>query len=78
MSGFDPGVQSFDPFWENAKWDYHFALIPKKCEKTNKWIWMQHVAQGTYQRGDYIERHYIDKNEFLMLQLQGGLKNGIH
>lgn len=77
----DSEVQSYDYFWERANWTYKFALIPKRCAKTNKWMWMQTVAQAHCMYtgpGDPIhEYRYIDKNEFFMLQLQGGLKNGI-
>ena len=77
----EQGPDMPDPFWKQAVWTYTFALIPKRCAKTNKWLWLQTVAEGSYiLRYDptVTEYKYIDKNEFLMLQLQGGIKNGIH
>lgn len=35
-----------DPFNHHATFEYKFSFLPRRCHKTNKWLWMTTALRG--------------------------------
>lgn len=59
------------------KTDLVFLLLPKRCNISNKFLWLKYAYVHTFMYtgpGEpIIENLYFDKNEFLIARLQGKL-----
>jgi hypothetical protein len=75
MSGFDPEVQSYDPFWDRARPELKFSYLPRKCVESKKIIWLSKAYR--YRRiitgpGDpIIEDRWVSKEEAILKILRG-------
>ncbi len=61
-------------FKRRAHWETKFALIPRRCELSNKWIWGKHM-RGMYMLsgpGDPIPLvFWHNRDEHLIYKLKG-------
>jgi hypothetical protein len=39
--------EEYDPFYNRATWQLKFILWPKRCDISNKLLWLTHAYQGT-------------------------------
>jgi hypothetical protein len=72
-------VQSYDPFWDRAYWEYKFVLWPKHCEISNRRLWLEYAYKGTRMitgPGEPVfEYRWLTKEEYLLAAIKGKLKN---
>ena len=71
---FDPGVQSYDPFYDRViGTELKFAWLPKICEISGKKIWLKRGYRLTRMitgPGDPIFEHrWHDKNAHIIWKL---------
>lgn len=71
---FDPGVQSYDPFYDRViGTELKFAWLPKICEISGKKIWLKRGYRLTRMitgPGDIIfEYRWHDKNAHIVWKL---------
>lgn len=56
-----------------SAWESVFNLIPRRCEITNKLLWLRHSYRGTRFVGGgeyrFSEHFYVDRDAFTMWQL---------
>ncbi len=56
-------------------WKLKFSLWPRRCNYTNKWLWMTLDYQGTSMLtgpGDPIcEHRWCERSEYLFLKIKG-------
>lgn len=71
------GITYFDTIaLNNTIWTYHYCIIPRKCIKSEKWMWLTKAVLGLRTipaalagEHDYIEKFYMDPKEFTMWRL---------
>jgi hypothetical protein len=58
---------------KKAVWEYQLCLIPRKCIKSGKWMWLTRVAHGVRTipaalagEREIIEHYYMDTKEFTL------------
>ena len=75
MSGFDPGVQMYDPFNDRAYFTYVFCAWPRKCYNTGRWIFMTTAMRGrriiTGPGEDVIEDRWYHRDEAIIMMIKG-------
>lgn len=64
-------------YYDRAVWYLKFAWLPRRCEVSNKLIWLTRAYKGTVMwtgPGDpIIEHKWISKQEFLFSRMRGKL-----
>lgn len=62
-------------FYKTAKWELTFVLFPKRCDKSNKLLWLSHEYRGINQLSTYEyslqEVRWLSKKEFIFGKLSG-------
>lgn len=62
-------------FYERANWRLAFAWLPKRCDKSNKRIWLQRAYKGTAMYTGpgtpVFEDRWIDQKKFLFYKIKG-------
>lgn len=76
-AGYTPSWQDhIEPYLQRCDWKLAFALLPHKCTRSQKRIWLTHAYKGTrtiYGPGEpIIEYHWITKEEFILWRLTHG------
>ena len=75
MSGFDPGVQMYDPFNDRAHFTYVFCARPRKCYNTGRWMFMTTAMRGrriiTGPGEPIIEDRWYHRHEAIIMMLKG-------
>lgn len=68
-------VQAYDPFYDRAHWYYTFSWWPRRCELSNKRIWMQRAYKGirmiTGPGEPVFEVRWITRENFMIARLKG-------
>jgi hypothetical protein len=75
MSGFDPGVQMYDPFNNRAHFKYVFCAWPRKCYNTGRWMFMEVSIRGrriiTGPGTPVIEDRWYHRHEAIIMMIKG-------
>lgn len=60
-------------FYQRAEWKEKFALLPRRCDISNKWIWGWHYHGSRFITGPgdpVIISIWNDRNEHLIYRLK--------
>jgi hypothetical protein len=75
MSGFDPGVQMYDPFNDRAQFEYVFSFWPRRCYNTGRWMFMEVAMRGrrtiTGPGTPVIEDRWYHRHEAIIMMIKG-------
>ena len=62
-------------FYKLASWNLSFAWLPKRCDKSNKRIWLRRAYKGTAMYTGpgtpVFEHKWIDHKMFLLYRIKG-------
>jgi hypothetical protein len=71
---YEPDVQTYDAFQDRALWRLKFIWWPKRCELSNRLLWLTFAYQGTATwtgPGEPIDEHrYHEPVEHIIWQLK--------
>jgi hypothetical protein len=72
MGGFDPGVQTYDPFDDRAVFTLQYCIWPRRCYITGRWLFCtlaMHGRRTITGPGDpvYEDRWYHRDEHLIML-----------
>ena len=72
---YDPGVQMYDEFADLATFEYVFCLWPRRCYKTDKWLFLETAVRGRRRFREDLnflnEDRWYKRDEALMMMLKG-------
>ena len=71
-----PGMDELSVmFYSRAEWETHFSLWPRRCELSNKLLWLKQAVKGTavwHGPGEpAVECRWHDAKEHLVWKLKG-------
>ncbi len=64
-------------FYDRAEWQPTFALIPRRCDISNRWIWGQHMLGRRFITGPgepVIIDIWNHRHEHTLAKLKGTIK----
>ena len=75
------GEDDVNWFYKRADWEWCFAWLPHRCDRTGVWIWLRYAYRGTvryehlvermYDKHLVMERRWVTTDEWIIGQLKG-------
>jgi hypothetical protein len=79
--GDDDNTDGMDMFYQRAEWEWTFAWLPHRCDRTRELIWLRYAYRGTVRyesllerlsdRKMVMERRWLTTDEFIIGSLKG-------
>lgn len=68
-------VQKHDPFIQQAEVEYKYSMLPRRCYKTGKKLWLNLAVRArrtwTGPGTPVTEDRWFDRTEFLIMKIKG-------
>lgn len=68
-------AQKYDPFMDHAEVDYKYSLLPRRCYKTGRQLWLDRAVRArrtwTGPGTPVTEDRWYDRSAFLVMRIKG-------